>query len=137
MVTDFTMQIWKTTPIWDIKRLVERRKWFSNASKTFRGTSLTPKQSVALQAHSGTRADMPNEAWLAMVLDNPDYVIWVYNLPVAWHSTTRGIKHRKDVSNHEWVFAVKDDSEWRDFNAYARKHVEKVREIIERINDRP
>lgn len=96
-------RITETTSDTEFKRLLRHRIPFTNSLRTYRGLPLTREQAEALAGHAALRDRLSADSVLAFSLDVPDYVVFSRNTPIAWHSTTRGIDHRKDQSNWRWV----------------------------------
>ncbi|HST77258.1 MAG TPA: hypothetical protein VLN58_02085 [Verrucomicrobiae bacterium] len=62
------------------------RKW-RNGSTSFQGKPLTKLESARV-AQLAQGADIPLDAKLAILLDEPDYVVISFGVPVLWHATT-------------------------------------------------
>jgi hypothetical protein len=78
---------------------------FHNRVQTFRGTALDAIESEVMVLIPDTVRYLTEESALAFAMDQPDYVVWSANTPIAWHSTTRGIDHRTDKCSWEWTMA--------------------------------
>lgn len=87
----------------EMRRLMRGRTPFRNTRGTFRAARITPADLYRLWNHPDIRAILSEDSCLAFLLDEPDYVVFSGKAPLVWHSTTRGIKHRKDESSWTWV----------------------------------
>lgn len=96
-------RITESTTNTELARLIRHRIPFTNSLRTFRGLPLTREQADELARHPALRDRLSADSLLAFSLDVPNYVVFSRNTPIAWHSTTRGIEHRKDQSNWRWV----------------------------------
>lgn len=96
-------RIKEDTPHEEMRRLIRARMPFRNSRGTFRAVRVTPLDVYRLGNHPAIRAILTPDSCLAFLLDEPDYVVWSGKAPLVWHSTTRGIKHRKDQSSWTWV----------------------------------
>jgi hypothetical protein len=83
--------------------------------------------------HEVMRPNLTEASRLAWMLDEPDYVITYEMVPLAWHATVRGIKHRSDNSSHEWVLAELHPRLLT--KAVWRKHHDRCKVIVTTLND--
>lgn len=126
-------RITEDTPDSELIRLLRHRTPFRNSRGTFRGTRVTPLQASHLWFADPVVKHLTKEARLALMLDEPDYVVWSRDVPIAWHSTTRGIDHRKDQSNWRWVVA--SVAVWPDYATQRRFNRMVV--IVDVLNQQP
>lgn len=101
-----TKRITEEVPPEELRRLIRTRTPFRNLRGTFRGIRMTPEEVSRVGHHPDIREILTPDCHLALILDEPDYVVWSGKAPIAWHSTTRGIAHRTDVSSWTYVLAL-------------------------------
>lgn len=113
-------QIGRRSPIGDYIDVVRERGAFRNASRTFYGESVTPLE--VARASSNVRArsivqGISDEIGFAIIMDEPDYIIYSNDRPIAWHSTVRGIDSRALPPNPErWEWVIASPSPYYKFH---------------------
>lgn len=101
-------RIREDVPADELRRLVRSRWPFRNSRGSFRGIRITPMDAARVANHESVREVLTPDAALALLLDEPDYIVFSLNAPLCWHSRTRGIQHRsKNRGNEtrEWVIS--------------------------------
>lgn len=111
----------------------DRIEW-GNTGATFRSWKLSERMRAVFDAdrHHVMRDYLTIDGQLAWLVDYPDYVITYNMVPLAWHSTVRGIKHRSDKSSHEWVLAELQPPVV--YKAVWRKHHDRCKHIVNELN---
>jgi hypothetical protein len=74
-------------PFTTLRDLIYTHKKWRNGSTSFQGKPLTKLESVRV-VQLAQSADIPIDAKLALLLDEPDYVVISFGVPVLWHATT-------------------------------------------------
>lgn len=100
---------------------------FRNTNRSLEGRKTTPLDTARICTDRRQSA----EVTLAVLWDEPDYVIFSNDHAVAWHSTTRGIRSRALPPNpeaHEWVLAPNKD------NTFNRQHYAIAETVVTTLN---
>lgn len=82
-------RIREDTPDEDLRRLIRKRWPFRNTRGTFRAQRLTPLDVARVSVHPDVRAILTADSVVALMMDEPDYVVWSGKAPLVWHSTIR------------------------------------------------
>lgn len=97
----------RRTPLDDYVDVVRERMAFRNSNRSFVGTSVTPLECARLS----TARRLDDATRFALMMDEPDYVIFSNDIPVAWHSTVRGIDSKALPPNPErWEWVIRKDT---------------------------
>lgn len=115
--------IGRRSPIEDYIETVREHRAFRNANRSFYGESVTLLESA--RASILASRFMPNGkddgVGFAILMDEPDYIIYSNDRPIAWHSTTRGIDSKALPPNPErWEWVVAPNAETMFYKAHHR-----------------
>jgi hypothetical protein len=108
-----------STPIDELVELVKERETIRNSTCSFIGRPVSKLESMKILQVTHSDA-LTVESRFALMMDEPDYIISYMDIPVAWHSTVRGIDSNALPPNPEkweWVMGVLADT------TFASKHV--------------
>lgn len=126
--------IGRRSPIEDYIDVVRDHKAFRNSNRSFCGAPCSPLESLrlfqAVRRRSITGEGNDGGLALSILLDEPDYVIYSNDRPIAWHSTTRGIDSKALPPNPErWEWVIPPNR-----NRYYRTHYRIASEIVDYLN---
>jgi hypothetical protein len=131
-----TERVTQAVTVPELCALVGRRAPFRNGPATFRAMRLTPYEAERLAASPLLRVLLSEQSSLALAMDEPDYMVWSGKAPLCWHSTTRGIEHRKDESSWEWVMATLSDEGDEELGRYGPRRYNRMARVIDELNRR-
>lgn len=108
---------------------------WSNSRRTLTGKKVSPLQRASYEVPSAL-APLTVDSRLAYMTDDPDYVVAYRGTPIMWHSTVRGIRHRRDVTAWEWVIAELTSGTPEYRNQAWNRHVERMHNVRDILNAR-